>query len=264
MNRIHWLVCHFRHFALAVIASTAMISIAQSPSIVMASTTSTEQSGLFGHLLPAFKLASGIDVKVVAVGTGQAIDMGRRGDADMLFVHDQAAEEKFVADGFSLKRYLKLDEKLSAGSGDYIWGLAFAPNAPSTLATADSDGYITIWDLASCTQVGTTGTANTGVKELNCHPAGVKARWQASKQAIRSIAFSEDGKLLVSGGDDGRLMAWWLTPEYQLDRVKSPLGQEIYHSDRKINSIDLKTIDRGVAIVTGSEDFQVKLHQLMN
>ena len=164
----------------------------------------------------------------------------------------------------AVQKLEKLDEKLSAGSGDYIWGLAFAPNAPSTLATADSDGYITIWDLASCTQVGTTGTANTGVKELNCHPAGVKARWQASKQAIRSIAFSEDGRLLVSGGDDGRLMAWWLTPEYQLDRVKSPLGQEIYHSDRKINSIDLKTIDRGVAIVTGSEDFQVKLHQLMN
>ncbi|MCF8207879.1 MAG: substrate-binding domain-containing protein [Rhodoferax sp.] len=73
-------------------------------SIVMASTTSTEQSGLFGHLLPAFKVASGIDVKVVALGTGQAIDMGRRGDADVLFVHDQVAEEKFVADGFGIKR----------------------------------------------------------------------------------------------------------------------------------------------------------------
>lgn len=71
----------------------------------MASTTSTEQSGLFAHLLPAFKLASGVTVKVVALGTGQALDMGRRGDADLLFVHDQAAEEKFVADGFSLKRY---------------------------------------------------------------------------------------------------------------------------------------------------------------
>ena len=71
----------------------------------MASTTSTEQSGLFGHLLPEFKKASGIDIKVVAVGTGQAIDMGRRGDADVLFVHDQVAEEKIVAEGFALKRY---------------------------------------------------------------------------------------------------------------------------------------------------------------
>ena len=79
-------------------------ALAQDKFIVMASTTSTEQSGLFGHLLPAFKQATGIDVRVVAVGTGQALDIGRRGDADVLFVHDQAAEEKFVAEGFGLKR----------------------------------------------------------------------------------------------------------------------------------------------------------------
>ena len=78
---------------------------AQAPSIVMASTTSTEQSGLFAHLLPEFKKASGIDIKVVALGTGQAIDMGRRGDADVLFVHDQVAEEKVVAEGFAVKRF---------------------------------------------------------------------------------------------------------------------------------------------------------------
>ena len=77
---------------------------AQDRSIVMASTTSTEQSGLFAHLLPAFRKATGIEVRVVAVGTGQALDMGRRGDADVLFVHDRAAEEKLVADGFGLKR----------------------------------------------------------------------------------------------------------------------------------------------------------------
>ena len=73
--------------------------------LVMASTTSTEQSGLFGHLLPAFKAATGVDVKVVALGTGQALDMGRRGDADVLFVHDPVAEEKLVADGFGLQRW---------------------------------------------------------------------------------------------------------------------------------------------------------------
>ena len=72
--------------------------------LVMASTTSTEQSGLFQHLLPEFKKSTGVDVKVVALGTGQALDMGRRGDADILFVHDQVAEEKFVADGFGIKR----------------------------------------------------------------------------------------------------------------------------------------------------------------
>ena len=95
----------FKALALVSLALAATLSIAQTASIVMASTTSTEQSGLFGHLLPEFKKASGIDVKVVAVGTGQAIDMGRRGDADVLFVHDQAAEEKIVAEGFALKRY---------------------------------------------------------------------------------------------------------------------------------------------------------------
>jgi tungstate transport system substrate-binding protein len=72
--------------------------------ITMASTTSTEQSGLFPHLLPAFTKATGIDVHVVAVGTGQALDMGRRGDADLLFVHDKAAEEKFIGEGWGLKR----------------------------------------------------------------------------------------------------------------------------------------------------------------
>ncbi|MEI8155376.1 MAG: extracellular solute-binding protein [Burkholderiales bacterium] len=90
-------------------AYAAIISVAsfttQAQSIVVASTTSTEQSGLFAHLLPEFKKASGIDVKVVALGTGQALDMGRRGDADVLFVHDQVAEEKIVADGFAVKRF---------------------------------------------------------------------------------------------------------------------------------------------------------------
>jgi tungstate transport system substrate-binding protein len=90
--------------ALAVALCLAT-GVAAAQSITMASTTSTEQSGLFTHLLPLFKKASGLDVKVVAVGTGQALDMARRGDADVLFVHDQPAEEKFVAEGFGLKRY---------------------------------------------------------------------------------------------------------------------------------------------------------------
>ncbi len=91
-----------RALVCAVLATTSVW--AQAQSIVMSSTTSTEQSGLFAHLLPAFKKASGLDVKVVALGTGQALDMARRGDADVVFVHDQVAEEKFVADGFGIKR----------------------------------------------------------------------------------------------------------------------------------------------------------------
>jgi tungstate transport system substrate-binding protein len=94
-----------RALALVPLALCATFSIAQTNPIVMASTTSTEQSGLFTYLLPEFKKAAGIDIKVVAVGTGQAIDMGRRGDADVLFVHDQVAEEKVVAEGFAIKRF---------------------------------------------------------------------------------------------------------------------------------------------------------------
>jgi tungstate transport system substrate-binding protein len=109
---VHRNCISFRALAKRMIAQAATVFVVSSlaagaavaQNIVMASTTSTEQSGLFGYLLPEFKRASGIDIKVVALGTGQAIDMGRRGDADVLFVHDQVAEEKFVSDGFSTKR----------------------------------------------------------------------------------------------------------------------------------------------------------------
>src|SRR5215471_101778 len=78
---------------------------AQEKSIVVASTTSTEDSGLFRHILPLFKAKAGVEVKVVAQGTGQALDTGRRGDADVVFVHAKAAEEKFLGEGFGVKRY---------------------------------------------------------------------------------------------------------------------------------------------------------------
>jgi tungstate transport system substrate-binding protein len=86
---------------LFILASSA---IAQEKSIVVSSTTSTEQSGLFEFMLPIFKMKTGINVKVVAVGTGQALDIGRRGDADVVFVHDKPAEEKFVEEGYASKR----------------------------------------------------------------------------------------------------------------------------------------------------------------
>jgi len=92
-------------FLLLTLSSLASHGFAQEKSIVVSSTTSTEQSGLFNYLLPIYKSKSGIDVKVVAVGTGQALDIGRRGDADVVFVHDKPAEEQFVAEGFSGKRY---------------------------------------------------------------------------------------------------------------------------------------------------------------
>ena len=79
--------------------------IAQDKSIVVASTTSTQDSGLYEHILPMFKARTGIVVKVVAQGTGQALDTGRRGDADVVFVHAKPQEEKFVADGFGVQRF---------------------------------------------------------------------------------------------------------------------------------------------------------------
>ena len=91
--------------AAAIVAAFSGSATAQDRFITVASTTSTEQSGLFGYLVPRFAEASGIQVKVVAVGTGQALDIGRRGDADVVFVHDKPAEEKFLGEGFATKRY---------------------------------------------------------------------------------------------------------------------------------------------------------------
>jgi tungstate transport system substrate-binding protein len=90
---------------LALLAAAGTSSLAQEQrSITVASTTSTEQSGLFKRLLPRFTEKTGIEVKVVALGTGQALDVGRRGDADVVFVHDKVAEERFVGEGFGVKR----------------------------------------------------------------------------------------------------------------------------------------------------------------
>jgi len=99
------MLCRRLLFGLAACAILCAPALAQDRSIVVASTTSTQDSGLFGHILPLFKSKTGIEVKVVAHGTGQALDTGRRGDADVLFVHAKAQEEKFIADGFGVKRY---------------------------------------------------------------------------------------------------------------------------------------------------------------
>ena len=92
-----------RRILLASLLATP--ALAQERSITLSSTTSTEQSGLFGHILPLFREATGITVRVVALGTGQALDVARRGDADVLLVHDRAAEERFVAGGFATQRH---------------------------------------------------------------------------------------------------------------------------------------------------------------
>ena len=98
----------FPSLAFAVLAGAILglaAAGAEDRSIVVASTTSTQDSGLFGYLLPIFKASTGIEVKVIAQGTGQALDTARRGDADVVFVHARAQEEKFLAEGFGVKRY---------------------------------------------------------------------------------------------------------------------------------------------------------------
>ena len=91
--------------AIAAVLIWSTCAMAQDRSITVASTTSTEQSGLFGYLLPLFSKSAGIEVKVVAVGTGQALDIGRRGDADVVFVHDRPAEDKFMSEGQGVNRF---------------------------------------------------------------------------------------------------------------------------------------------------------------
>ena len=98
-----------RRMLIAAVTAAAVLSgapaSAQDKSIVVSSTTSTQDSGLFGHILPLFEQKTGIDVKVIAQGTGQALDTGRRGDADVVFVHAKSAEAKFLAEGYGVKRY---------------------------------------------------------------------------------------------------------------------------------------------------------------
>src|ERR1700756_2494409 len=92
-------------FAAALLAILCAAASAQDQTIIVASTTSTQDSGLFGYLLPIVKERTGVEVKVLAQGTGQALDTARRGDADVVFVHAKSAEEKFLAEGFGVKRY---------------------------------------------------------------------------------------------------------------------------------------------------------------
>jgi len=129
-----------RALLLALMAAFALPALAQERSITVASTTSTEQSGLFGHILPIFTRETGITVRVVALGTGQALDVGRRGDADVVFVHDRAAEERFVADGFGgPRRHVMFNDFVITGPAAdpaRIAGLRDTAEALRRIATA--------------------------------------------------------------------------------------------------------------------------------
>ena len=114
---------------------------AQDKSIVVSSTTSTQDSGLFGHILPLFKAKTGIEVKVVAQGTGQALDTGRRGDADVVFVHARSAEQKFLSEGFSLKRYpVMYNDFVLVGPNNDPAGIKRAKDIVAALKTIKDKG----------------------------------------------------------------------------------------------------------------------------
>jgi tungstate transport system substrate-binding protein len=103
--------------------------------ITVASTTSTEQSGLFGHILPIFEEETGIEVRVVAQGTGQALETGRRGDADVVFVHARALEDRFVAEGYGVERFdVMYNDFVLVGPGDDPAGIADAGSAAAAMA----------------------------------------------------------------------------------------------------------------------------------
>jgi WD40 repeat protein len=163
--------------------------------------------------------------------------------------------------GISLQKL----ETLSNGSGgfnDSVFGLAFIPNSKEKiLATSNSAGFIAIWNLSQCKP---KGNSNQQINDLACTPID---SWQnESPNPIRTLAFNEDGSLLVSGGDDGRVVVWHLTSDYKLDKTKSPPGKgtqifpdNIIQISKKINSVDLKNSQ---IVISGSEDSQVRLHHI--
>jgi len=205
----------------ASLAGSALVA-AQERSITMASTTSTEQSGLFAHLLPAFKQATGIDVRVVAVGTGQALDIGRRGDADILFVHDRPAEEKLVAEGFGIKRTDVMyndfvivgpqGDPAGAKGGDVVTALMkIADRSASFISRGDKSGThaaeLRYWKMAG---IDAPATKLTGYKECGCgmgQALNVGSQSDAYVLTDRGtwLSFKNRGNLVILVEGDKRL-----------------------------------------------------------
>jgi len=231
-------------FCMAILSIVSGAAGAQS--ITLASTTSTEQSGLFAYLLPLFKQASGVDVKVVAVGTGQALDIARRGDADALLVHDQAAEEKFVADGFGLRRHAvmyndfvligpKSDPAGIGGGKDIVVALKKILQSRAAFASrGDNSGThfaeLQLWKAAGIdiakqkgpwyrdTGSGMGPTLNTA-SGMNAYALTDRGTW---------LSFKNRGNLVISVEGDKRLFNQYgviLVSPAKHPHVKKDLGQ---------------------------------------
>jgi WD40 repeat protein len=141
------------------------------------------------------------------------------------------------------------------GANADFWSLDVAPN--NTLAAADSDGYITLWNLNRCQQIHATGKSWQQLPERTCE---LRDRWKASQLDVKSIKFTPDGQWLVSAGNDGRIVAWKLTDTQKHD--SSQKEKLIATLACKVTSIDVTTNSQGTWIVSGAEDYQVRLHHL--
>ena len=214
--------------------------------ITVASTTSTEQSGLFKHLLPTFEAKSGIQVRVVALGTGQSLDMGKRGDADVVFVHAKQLEEKFVAEGYGVKRFEvmyndfvlvgpKSDPAKIGGTKDIVAGLQKIRTAQAPFASrGDKSGThfaeLQLWkaagiDIAKAkgpwyrdTGSGMGPTLNTA-SGMNAYALADRGTW---------LSFKNRGELVISVEGDQRLFNQYgviLVNPAKHPHVKKDMGQ---------------------------------------
>jgi tungstate transport system substrate-binding protein len=270
----HWARATRR--AALVLGLAAAASAWAQPAITVASTTSTEQSGLFGHLLPEFTKATGIAVKVVAVGTGQAIDMARRGDADVLFVHDRVAEEKFVADGFAPRRHPVMyndfvlvgpaSDPARAKGSDIVEALkkVAAANAPF-ISRGDKSGTHAA-ELRYWNQAGRADAKGSGYRECGCGmgPAlniGASSGAYVLTDRATWLSFRNRGDLAVLVEGDKRLFNQYgvmaVSPQKHphvkaaeaqkfVDWVTSPAGQQAIAA-YKINGEQLFFPNAGTA-----------------
>ena len=236
---------------LLVIATTAAVlatapAHAQDKSIVVASTTSTQDSGLFGHILPLFKAKTGIDVKVISQGTGQALDTGRRGDADVVFVHARPQEEKFVADGFGVKRnpvmyndFILVGPKsdpAGAKGKDIVAGLkAIKDKAAPFISRGDKSGThaaeLALWKIAGIDVAG--ADKGPGYKEIGQGMGAALNTASASNAYTLAdrgtwLSFKNRGDLAITVEGDNKLFNQYgviLVNPAKHPHVKKELGQ---------------------------------------
>lgn len=233
----------------ALVASSAASTqqtLAQEKSIVVASTTSTQDSGLFGHILPLFKKKSGIDVRVISQGTGQALDTGRRGDADVVFVHARPQEEKFVADGFGVRRYpvmyndfILVGPKNNSGgingTKDIVAALkAIKEKGVAFISRGDKSGThaaeLALWKIAG---IDIEKDRGTWYKEIGQGMGAALNTASASNAYVLAdrgtwLSFKNRGDLVVAVEGDNRLFNQYgvmlVNPEKH-KHVKKELGQ---------------------------------------